>query len=314
MSQDPVVQSFQDGVASYAGTTDTRLVQTEPSTNFATIRTITVDATPPSTALLRWDLSAIPPGSAVVAATMTLKINVTSIHEFEIYEVKRPWVEGEATWNQASAGVSWAQPGVLDATDRGFTVLGLASGPVAGQRTLELNAAGQAVVQSWVDNPSLNHGFVIQNYSTSSDALGFRSRESALSDRPIFTITYVPPEQTGSAVPADGKKSEKPAKPEASKGSRLLVAQITSNDADSNNGPDGIVPLGGARGLPKDRGTFDKQAPETIAMEKGPLVMPNSSATTSNWAALRLGRAALVDEVLANEETLFGKRSLLFSE
>jgi hypothetical protein len=189
----PVTQSFQDGVSSYAGTTDTRLRLSAPNTNVGTNTTLFVEGSHPSSVLLRWDISTIPPGSVVTAAAITLTITTDpSVDQYEVYEVKRPWVESEATWNSASAGVAWGQPGVLDSTDRGSTVLGYVFGPAAGDATMQLNADGLAALQSWVNDPSSNHGFVIQNYTTATDSLAFRSSESATATRPKLEVTFVP--------------------------------------------------------------------------------------------------------------------------
>jgi hypothetical protein len=123
---------------------------------------------------------------------VALSFDVTNgtVDSYEIYEAKRPWDENQATWNAASAGQNWQTPGAQGANDRGSTVLGVLTGG-AGAKTFNLNAAGMAVVQKWIDNPATNFGFVIQDYSASSDDLRLRSREAAaLASRPKITIVY----------------------------------------------------------------------------------------------------------------------------
>ncbi len=194
----PVTVAFQNGVlpgASYAGMIDTRLRNSEPTTNYGNNSTLLVDASPQSSALLQWDLSAIPASSTILNATMTLNITDESVHEFEIYEVQRAWVETQATWNIASAGVPWGQAGAAGPADRGSTVLGQLSATATGNRNITFNSDGLAVLQSWIDDPSRNYGLIIQNYTTSSDSMAFRSSETTASLRPKFEITYAPPSQ-----------------------------------------------------------------------------------------------------------------------
>jgi hypothetical protein len=194
-----VTKSFQDGVSSYAGTLDTRIRSSFPDDNYGANTTLLVDASPPSTALFRWDLSEIPSGSQIVGATITLTATEASLDAFEIYEVKRPWAENEATWNLASIGVPWGVPGASDVTDRGSDVLGLFSAAIIGANTTEFNTAGLAVLQSWVDNPTGNLGFMIQNYTTADDSFTFRSSESTITARPKLEITYIPAGESSQA-------------------------------------------------------------------------------------------------------------------
>ena len=111
--------------------------------------------------------------------------------ESGIYDLKRAWIENEATWNEYASGQSWQVAGADGPEDRGSTVLGIMTGPVLGITTIPLNLAGVAVVQSWVDNPSSNNGFVCLDYLTASNSMDFSSREAAtVAERPKLTVTY----------------------------------------------------------------------------------------------------------------------------
>jgi hypothetical protein len=75
--------------------------------------------------------------------------------------MRRPWVENQATWNSFATGQAWQSPGAAGANDRGSVVLGTV-GPVSGgSRTIALNAAGVALVQSWIDGTATNNGFIL---------------------------------------------------------------------------------------------------------------------------------------------------------
>jgi hypothetical protein len=71
-------------------------------------------------------------------------------------------------------------------------VLGTVTATAAGTVTINLNAAGIAVVQSWVNTPSSNHGFILMDYAATSDRLEFSSSEDTNTAlRPTFKVNYI---------------------------------------------------------------------------------------------------------------------------
>ena len=191
--------SFQDGIwpnSDYSGTRDTVLSQNAPSANFGSDLVLYVDGDDPSgsgkdlSTLLYWDVSAIPIGSAVKGASIALNVVNQSSHSYQVYEIKRDWVESQSTWNSYAGGQGWETPGALGVQDRGSTVLGSLSPSSTGPYVINLNSDGVALIQSWVVNPAGNHGFIIAN-SGSSDGVDFDSREvSTVSNRPTLTVRY----------------------------------------------------------------------------------------------------------------------------
>ena len=104
--------------------------------------------------------------------------------------MKRNWVESHATWNVYSSGNTWQTPGALSSNDRGSNVLGTFSPSSTGLSNIILNSDGVALVQSWVDNPTSNHGFIIANGS-GIDGADFDSREASTANtRPKLTLRY----------------------------------------------------------------------------------------------------------------------------
>jgi hypothetical protein len=188
----PVTVSFQDGVNGYAGTTDTKLKSNAATTAHGSSTTIEVDGSPDYAGLLRWDLSSIPAGKTVTSVSIAVYVTDTSSEVYEIYALRRAWTESSATWNAASTGVNWATPGANSTTsDRESTVLGTMSSSSTGLRTFPLNASGIAKVQSWINSPSTNHGFIISDYVNNSNGLDFSSSESStIANRPKITVTY----------------------------------------------------------------------------------------------------------------------------
>jgi hypothetical protein len=194
----PVIRlSFQDGVSptvSYAGTRDAYLDVDFPDTNYGgvTATTLIADGVPDRVALLRWDLASVLPGSKVLAASIGLYISNVTQDAYGLYEVTRDWVETEVTWNERAAGAPWGLPGARGSEDRGTDLLGEISAAAKGPYVVDLNAAGVALVQRWVDDPTSNHGTIALDYGA-SDSVQFDSRESAWAgNRPSLTLILFP--------------------------------------------------------------------------------------------------------------------------
>jgi hypothetical protein len=177
--------SFQDGVSptpAYAGTRDTYVSEDQPSANFCSLSNARADGDdPPGTgrnlyALLRWDVSALPAGTEVKSATITIHVTNPTGGTYELYRISSPWEECEVTWNTRPV--------------RGVTVRGTVGPASDGTHTITLNDDGVALVQHWVDNPAKNRGIFIVDRDV-TDKLAFRSREaSPASSRPRLTITF----------------------------------------------------------------------------------------------------------------------------
>src|SRR5437764_4896805 len=180
--------SFQDSVfptSLYSGTRDTYLASSAPSTNFGAATTLWVDGAGGSPALLRWKGITIPAGSTVQSATLTLNVTTPTSGTYNLYALKRDWWEDQSNWNSYGPGSNWEIPGAKGTLDRGTTVVGTVTAPATGQRTITLNAAGIALVQSWVDSPSTNNGLIIDNSTTVADTMAFDSRNAlTASNRP----------------------------------------------------------------------------------------------------------------------------------
>ncbi|WP_437678287.1 DNRLRE domain-containing protein [Sorangium sp. So ce131] len=189
-----VVVSFQQGAlpsSSYAGSTDATIREGAATTNYGAATTCEADgddgAGVDKSCLLKWTLSGVPAGSAVVSASITLQVTDGSSHTYSLYEVKRAWSEPQITWNNATSTTAWATAGAKGATDRG-SLIGSVTG-AAGSRTVTLNAAGVALVQGWVDGTS-NNGVLIAS-SSNTDGIDFASSEhGTAASRPKLTITY----------------------------------------------------------------------------------------------------------------------------
>jgi hypothetical protein len=180
------VTMFQSGAypqVAYDGMHDTTLLEETPNSNEGTEEVAKSDGESgndalEALALLRWDLSDIP--ADVEVREVALNFNVTSDTEMEglfLYAVSRDWVEDEATWNSFATGSPWQLPGGYGPLDRDATALAfIAPMDGDGSYTFELNDAGRAVVQSWIETPSSNHGFALV-HNNNTDGLKFESHE-----------------------------------------------------------------------------------------------------------------------------------------
>ena len=193
--------SFRNGSAptsGYAGNTDTTLSQANPTINYGGAADLLIDGDDPSrsgndkAALLRWDISAIPPGSIVQGAELTLQVSNASPNTYGVYEIKRSWAENTATWQQAQSGTAWQSPGAAGTADRGSTLLGEITPSSTGAYVITLNNAGLALVQSWINNPATNHGLIIADTDQKNGIDVYSSETTAIANRPVLSIRTIP--------------------------------------------------------------------------------------------------------------------------
>ncbi len=189
---------FQDGVSptpAYAGTRDLVLIEPDtdsrfdPNANYDSLQCAVDGYASRQVALLRWDVSALTPGSTVSAAS--IKVNVTNVsnNPYEIHELLRPWVASEATFFLSRAGTPWGAAGASASSDHAAPVLGTMTGDV-GSRTFPLTAAGLAAVQRWIDLPAANDGVIVRDYTQENGFEFSSSEDSVLANRPTLSVTY----------------------------------------------------------------------------------------------------------------------------
>lgn len=184
--------SFQQGVNGYAGATDATIRGDATTTNYGAATTLEIDGSPDYAALFRFDLSSIPAGKTVTAVSLSVNVTDVSTQPYEIYALRRSWTEGATTWVKATSTVNWSTAGANStSTDRESTVLGAVSSSSTGVKTFTFNSAGITKVQSWINTPSSNYGFVIQDYVNNTDGLDLSSKENTTTaNRPKLTVTY----------------------------------------------------------------------------------------------------------------------------
>ncbi|MGQ9494282.1 MAG: DNRLRE domain-containing protein [Anaerolineae bacterium] len=119
---DSVLVVLQQGVNGYTGAEDTTLHRDFPDSNFGNVWYLRVGMRHKDSALIRFDLSVIPPGSRIVCAVLSLYAERWSGTPFEldvgVYRVKRQWLANEATWLMAQSGALWEVGGCNGPGDR----------------------------------------------------------------------------------------------------------------------------------------------------------------------------------------------------
>jgi Bacterial Ig-like domain len=177
-------------------TADAKIAESAPTTNYGKDKNIGVSGDEPTgstkdvSALLKWNVSNIPAGSKISSVTVTLNITDSSTQTYEVYGLKRPWVESAATWNAYANKKPWEIAGARGSLDREAQAAGALTPSSTGKQTFDLSPT---LVQSWLDNSASNNGIVIAN-AANTDGFAFSTRESTPSSlRPQITVTYSAP-------------------------------------------------------------------------------------------------------------------------
>ena len=189
---EPETVHFQEGLNSYAGTTDTYINRWFPDTSYGWYNTMSVRAADYMSSLVRFDLSSIPNSATVISATLQLWCTGTGGQTVDAsaFRVVRPWSESLATWNAADASVFWGTAGCNSTTtDRlpdpeTMVVLSAAS------RWYEW--AIPNMVQAWIANPANNQGVILRGSGEHFVQFSFASSEYwSLDLRPRLSVRYV---------------------------------------------------------------------------------------------------------------------------
>ena len=200
------VVSFQQGVSGYAAQEDTVLYSREPDVNFGTEGSISPDQQDSNgvrQGLLQFgDIigdagNQIPLGAKINSATLTVDVvnDSNSAMQMSLYRMQEDWSESTATWNtfgaiggvQASEGESSDLPPDAILFDPDTS----ANSPTAGifdvSRSLEYWVAGDG-----------NFGWMIESAAT--NGWDFRTKESAVSQRPRLTVDFSVPTNNEFAI------------------------------------------------------------------------------------------------------------------
>lgn len=167
-------------------------------------------------ALIMFDLSAIPSGSAITAASLTLTMNrtISGAVNLSLHQLTSPWGEGAS-----DAGAGGDGNGAPSAVNDANWICSFANGAggcitswlsnggdfVAGaSATTSVSGIGSYIwgsaqlitdIQGWINDPPTNNGWmIIGDEITPRTAKRFSSRTSPnTAERPLLSITYTAP-------------------------------------------------------------------------------------------------------------------------
>ncbi|MGZ5526497.1 MAG: DUF4347 domain-containing protein [Methylomonas sp.] len=183
--------TFQDGVNGYTGTTDTYLSSSSSGTNYGssgTLQIITPLLGSTQQSLISFDLSSIPAGSIVTGASVTFTASsaISLLPSVNMYKMLSSWAESTSTWSSLGSGVSTNNVEASNTADASWgALLGL-----NGTATFA-SAAMTSTVQSWINDPASNKGWLLTAGITS---VQFYSSETAtIAYRPQLLVTYTAP-------------------------------------------------------------------------------------------------------------------------
>ena len=166
--------------------------------------------------LIAFDIaSAIPAGATIGSATLKLEVSKTAsrdTHDVFLHRVLADWGEGTVIATGGGGGEGGGGPSAQgdvtwlhrfydtdswDTPGGDFAAEASASTPVSltGSYTWESTVQLVQDVQSWVDNPQSNFGWIlVGNELKEQTAKRFDSRENGTpARRPLLTITFTPP-------------------------------------------------------------------------------------------------------------------------
>ncbi|MDO9187447.1 MAG: DUF4347 domain-containing protein [Bacteroidia bacterium] len=181
--------TFQQGVSGYSGTTDTYLDSSSSGTNFGLSSVLQMyNFLGTQQSLVNFDLSSIPVGSIVTSAsvTFTSSINLGLVPTVNMYKMLSPWVENTSTWNTLGGGVSTNDIEALSTADASWgALIGL------GGTATFTSASVASTVQSWINNPANNNGWLLTAGLTSVQF--YSSEEVTTTYRPQLSVIYTAP-------------------------------------------------------------------------------------------------------------------------
>ncbi len=136
---------------------------------------------------IEFDLTSVPAGSNVLEAMLHLyEDNDRDNQTIYFHRITNSWVESQATWDERSAGTSWATLG----GDYDAGTLATLT-PNIDKQYREINVTG--VTQDWVDGTYNNYGLLIRSTGDNGD-VKFKSKEEGnASKRPKLCLTYQQP-------------------------------------------------------------------------------------------------------------------------
>lgn len=204
----PVVLTLQNGLMGYAGASDTWIDSFNPDAVNGTGSAgyfLKLYPSNQQNVLIRFDLSPVVPTLPVYQAFLELYIasrTNTNTLLADVYELKRAWVDREATWRLARSGVPWEVAGANGASDRSQTSAGVLTLNQPEGNWVSVDVTD--LVRKWLAHPEENLGILLRGRSGGGVQYVLRSSEHPDQPyRPKLVIYQSPfqPTSTPTATP-----------------------------------------------------------------------------------------------------------------
>jgi hypothetical protein len=194
-----------------------------------------------------FDLSALPPGSAISRAVLRVFVeSVSTPGGIDLYVVEGPWTE--TTLMTANAPALAPSP---------FAALSIAASAADRFVTVDITST----VQAWLTGTLPNHGIALVPHNSGAVRVAFDSKEATGTGHPMeleVTITAGPP---GPAGPAGPPGPTGPAGPAGATGPRGLQGLTGPQGLQGSPGPQGPAGPVGPQGPQGARGPAGPQGP-----------------------------------------------------
>jgi len=191
---------LRQGVDGYAGVSDTYITADYSDMQYST-SPLNVRGDGNYVSLIRFELPDSLSNRHIIQASLELRtIYRSAILPCSVgaYAMKRPWVDSEATWLNASRNQPWVQPGAKSSLDSDTVLI--------DQRQLNSDNATYTfdittIVQSWAAGTQSNYGILLRRTATASVTYRFASSEhTSTAYRPRLTIIHAPIVPTATAT------------------------------------------------------------------------------------------------------------------
>lgn len=204
VQEDTLTVVLQNG-ASYSGNEDTYISEWDATANYGKYYFLQTTAEGKQRPLIRFTLTGLPAGSAIISATLSLWLDERRVsseqegQDIAIYAVKRLWAVNQATWDQAAQDAPWGVRGCDSLiTDRAATATDTQR-ILQAKRWYDFDVT--ALAQQWWANPRDNQGMLLVGSSTTFSLFKIASADYWFPQyHPKLTVRYALPTPTATAT------------------------------------------------------------------------------------------------------------------
>ncbi len=162
-----------------------------------------------SRALVQFDFSSIPSNAVISSAALTVSVSSvppTPVNSmFDMRTVQVSWTSNSVTWNNRTSSATWAAAGGVIGSDFSSRVSQTNYfGSSAGNYTFVSNSNLVADVQTWLQNPGTNYGWVMisESQGTAYTVRAISSIEDTAGTPPSLAIQYTVPAAPPTITPS----------------------------------------------------------------------------------------------------------------